>query len=123
MIPIARRSREHGYATAETAVVMPALVVVVLFAVWLLACVGAQLRCVDAARAGARSAARADPSSQVTSLARALAPRGAQVEVTTGGAFVTVVVRAQIHPLGVLVRLLPGTPVSARASAEREAAP
>ena len=109
-----------GYATAELAVTLPALIIIVLMAVWILACVNAQLRCVDGARAAARSAARGDPAGQVTEAARVRAPRGAQVVLTTTGTVVRVVVRAEVKPLGALVALLPGTPVSATAVAERE---
>lgn len=48
------------------------------------------------------------------------APRGAEVAVTTDGQVVRVVVTAQVRPLGALVRLLPGTAVSAVAVAERK---
>lgn len=109
-----------GYATAELAVTLPAVVIIVLMAVWILACVNAQLRCVDGARAAARSAARGDPAGQVTDAARARAPRGAQVAITTTGTIVRVVVRAEVKPLGALIALLPGAPVSAVAVAERE---
>ena len=44
--------------TAETAVVLPVLLVVLAGAVAAVTVVGAQLRCVDAAREGARAAAR-----------------------------------------------------------------
>jgi Flp pilus assembly protein TadG len=44
-----RGARDRGSVTAETALVLPVLVVVLAMAVWVLAAVGAQLRCVDAA--------------------------------------------------------------------------
>ena len=47
--------------TAETAVVLPVLLLVLAGAVAAMIVVGAQLRCVDAAREGARAAARGDP--------------------------------------------------------------
>ncbi|GAB3882575.1 hypothetical protein GCM10027612_13340 [Microbispora bryophytorum subsp. camponoti] len=43
--------RERGSVTAETAVALPALVVVLIASLWAVTVVGAQLRCVDAARA------------------------------------------------------------------------
>ena len=46
--------------TAETAVVLPVLLLVLAGAVAAVVVVGAQLRCVDAAREGARAAARGE---------------------------------------------------------------
>ena len=115
------RRSTGGYITAELAVALPAVLVVVLLSMWLLSCVAAQLRCVDAARAGARSAARGDAAAQSAAITQQRAPRGARVAVTTAGGVVRVVVRAEVHPLGVLLPLLPATPVSATAVAEREA--
>ena len=118
-----RRSATGGYATAEIAVALPVVMIIVLMAVWLLGCVGAQLRCVDAARAAARAAARGDAVAQIVEVARSRAPRGAAVDVTTGDQLVRVVVSAEVRPFGALAGRLPGTPVSALAVAEREPAP
>ena len=52
--------REAGMVTAETAVVLPVLLLVLVCAVAAVTVVGAQLRCVDAAREGARAAARGE---------------------------------------------------------------
>lgn len=95
-----KSSATGGYATAEIAVALPAVMIVVLLAVWLLACVGAQLRCVDAVRAAARAAARGDAVAQVVQVAHVRAPRDAQVEVDAGNPMVRVVVRAEVGPLG-----------------------
>ncbi|WP_416070836.1 TadE family type IV pilus minor pilin [Streptomyces sp. ME08-AFT2] len=46
--------------------------------VWGLLVMAAQIQCVDAARAGARAAARQDPAGSVLEVARATAPRGAR---------------------------------------------
>ena len=113
----------EGYATAEIAVALPVVMIVVLMAVWLLGCVGAQLRCVDAARAAARAAARGDAAAQVVTVGRDRAPRGAEVVVTVDGQVVRVVVTAEVPALGVLLGRLPGVTVSAVALAEREPAP
>ena len=121
----ARRRRaggDGGYATVEAAVALPSLLVVLAMAVWVIACVGAQLRCVDAARAAARVAARGDSVAASTAAGRATGPRGARVQVTTTGARVVVVVQAQVRPFGVAVHL-PSVHVQARAVAEREDAP
>ncbi|MFE0729493.1 TadE family type IV pilus minor pilin [Streptomyces antibioticus] len=89
------RGSDRGFVTAESAVVLPVLVAFTLALVWGLLVVAAQLQCVDAARAGARAAARQDPPEAVVALAREAAPRGASVTVSREGAQVRVVVVAQ----------------------------
>ncbi|PTM95886.1 TadE-like protein [Streptomyces sp. VMFN-G11Ma] len=81
--------------TAESAVVLPVLVMFTTALVWGLLVVAAQIQCVDAARTGARAAARQDPAGTVTELARATAPRGARVTVHREGDRVHVVVEAK----------------------------
>jgi Flp pilus assembly protein TadG len=103
--------------TAETAVVLPVLLLVLVGAVAAITVVGAQLRCVDAAREGARAAARGEEPAVVTALVERAAPEGADSAVSTGGAQVRVSVSARIAPLGpVPLRLT----VSAEAVALRE---
>jgi hypothetical protein len=109
--------------TAETAVVLPVLLVVLAAAVWVLACVAAELRCVDAARVGARVAARGDSGEAVVVATSGVAPGGAQVQVRRDGDEVTVLVRAVVRPFGALLSRLPGTPVAARATAVVEGSP
>src|SRR5688500_20233283 len=58
--------RDAGMVTAETAVVLPVLLLVLAGAVAAVTVVGAQLRCVDAAREGARAAARGESVAEVT---------------------------------------------------------
>ena len=86
--------------TAETAVVLPVLLVVLAAAVAALVAVGAQLRCVDAAREGARAAARGEPVSTVTRIVTDAGPGGAAVTQVVRGSEVTVTVTAAVHPLG-----------------------
>ena len=88
--------------TAETAVVLPVLLVVLAGAVAAVVVVGAQLRCVDAAREGARAAARGEPAGVVTDLAGRAAPDGARTEVGGAGETVSVTVSATVSPLGPL---------------------
>jgi hypothetical protein len=107
---------ERGSVTAETAVVLPVLVVVLAAALWVLAAVGAQLRCVDAAALAARSAARGDAPAAVAAAGRRLAPDGAQVQVTRSGDEVHVLVQASVRPFALLA-VLPAMPVSGRAVA------
>lgn len=86
---------DGGFVTAETAVALPVLVAFAMALVWGLLVMSAQIRCVDAARAGARAAARQDPADAVLSVARATAPRGADVTVSREGDQVRVVVVAK----------------------------
>lgn len=88
--------------TAETAVVLPVLLMVLAGAVAAVVVVGAQLRCVDAAREGARAAARGEPVGVVVELAGRAAPGGAAVDVGGAGDQVSVTVSAAVAPLGPL---------------------
>jgi Flp pilus assembly protein TadG len=111
-----RRHADAGSATAEAAVVLPALMAVLAMAVGVVVAVGAQLRCFDAARVGARVAARGDSDAAVRSAAAAVAPRGAVITLTRKDGLIEVHVHARV--LG--TRLLPAVPVEGSATAERE---
>nr|WP_232031681.1 TadE family type IV pilus minor pilin [Streptomyces lincolnensis] len=102
----------------ESAMVLPALVMVATALVWTLLVVAAQIQCVDAARTGARAAARQDPDGAVVAVARGTAPRGAKVTVVREGGQVRVAVQAKPP-------LLHGLPFEVReeAVASVEAAP
>ncbi|WP_436847428.1 TadE family type IV pilus minor pilin [Streptomyces aureus] len=91
--PVPRR--DGGFVTAEAAVVLPSLVLVGLALVWALLAASAQIQCVDAARAGARSAARQDPPDTILATARGAAPPGATVTVGREGDLVRVTVAAR----------------------------
>jgi Flp pilus assembly protein TadG len=107
---------EDGYATAEAAVALPALLVVLSLAVGAVVTVGAQLRCVDAARAAAREVARGDSDGTARRDATQIAPRGATVTVRRHGGDVDVTVTAVVRP----TRWLPGFTVKAHAVTEVE---
>ncbi|MFE7324228.1 MULTISPECIES: TadE family type IV pilus minor pilin [unclassified Streptomyces] len=76
---------DRGAVTAEAAMVIPVLVLFALALLWALMAASAQIRCVDAARAGARAAARSEPEAQVLAVARSVAPDRARVEVERAG--------------------------------------
>lgn len=116
----ARSSHDRGSVTAETAMVLPVLLVVLAVAVWVLACVATQLRCVDAAHAAARAAARGDADAAVQATAREVAPDGAAVDVSRVGDQVHVRVTAVVSPLGQALRGLADVEVSGRATAAAE---
>ncbi len=107
--------------TAETAVVLPVLLFVLAGAVAAVTVVGAQLRCVDAAREGARAAARGEDVTAVRAMVLRVAPDGVAVSVTRHGEDVRVDVSGPIAPLGpvpldvevsaeAVARLEPGAP-------------
>ncbi|MFJ3882986.1 TadE family type IV pilus minor pilin [Streptomyces sp. NPDC090077] len=97
---------DRGYVTAEAAVVIPALVLFAALLVWALMAAAAQIRCVDAARAGARAAARSEPVAAAVAAAREAAPPGAEVEVERSGDLWRVRVAAPAPgPGGLPVRL------------------
>ncbi len=86
--------RSRGSVTAETAVCLPALVVVAAVLVWAVSVAALQLRCVDAARTVARAVARGEsvPSARAAALT---AVPGADVVVRLAGDEVSVRVVAE----------------------------
>ncbi|MFJ5230559.1 TadE family type IV pilus minor pilin [Kitasatospora sp. NPDC088391] len=90
--------------TAETAVGLPALVLLAVMLTWGVVAAGAQIRCVDAARVGARAAARGD--ADAVARAVAAAPRGAKVQVALDADTARVTVEAPCPGPGRLAALL-----------------
>ncbi|MEU1624257.1 TadE family type IV pilus minor pilin [Streptomyces sp. NPDC020096] len=118
--PAVRRvSGDTGYVTAEAAVVVPALVVFTAMLLWGLMTAAAQIRCVDAARAGARAAARSEPRAAALAAAATAAPRAAVVDLRRDGDLVRVRVTARSLGPGRLAGLLSAT-VGAEAAALAE---
>ncbi|WP_330174413.1 pilus assembly protein TadE [Streptomyces sp. NBC_01498] len=70
---------DRGAVTAEAALAVPGLVVFVAALLWALTAASAQIQCVDAARAGARAAARSEPRATAVEAARSAAPAGAEI--------------------------------------------
>lgn len=91
---------ETGMITAEAAVVLPVLLVVAGAGLAGLSVGVDQIRCVDAARVGARSAARGDGPGVATSVAARSAPAGSSVTVAVSGPEVTVTVGVTRSVLG-----------------------
>ncbi len=115
----APEKRERGSVTAELAVALPTLVLVLVVGIWLQSAIALRGRCVDAARAGARAAARGDAPATIRSQLVAGLPRGAEVEIARGAGLVTVTVRARTSPLAGFDGL--SASLSAAASAADEA--
>ncbi|MER7762517.1 TadE family type IV pilus minor pilin [Streptomyces sp. NPDC097619] len=100
------RRSDRGYVTAEAALVLPALVLLATALVWGLLAAAAQIRCVDAARAGARAAARSEPPGRAEDIAQASAPGGARIAVERTGELWRVRVEAPAPgPAALRVRL------------------
>ncbi|MCX5207341.1 pilus assembly protein [Streptomyces sp. NBC_00237] len=102
-----RRRADRGYVTAEAALAVPVLVLFGMALVWALMAASAQIQCVDAARVGARAAARQEPTAATEAAARQAAPDGAKVGFRREGDLVRVVVEAPAPgpgPLGMTLR-------------------
>lgn len=98
----AGRTGDHGMVTAELAVALPALVLVISL---LLAVVGVASdvsRAAEAARSAARGASIGTDISLVTEQAQQLAPPGATVRIWTDGPWVRVEVAAPARRWGPL---------------------
>jgi len=105
-------------ATAEFAVVLPAVVLVLALSLGALGLAWDQIRCVDAARAGARAASRGDSARAVILVAGRAAPSGAEVSIGASEGFVLVSVVSRPR---VAATLLPTwLRASSTASAARE---
>lgn len=97
---------------------MPVLFAVLGLALWAVAAAGLRMDCTDAARAGARAAARGDSDEAVRALVKRVGPRGARLTLDRDGGLVTVTVRASTRPPGPFA--LPGFTVGGVAVAEVE---
>lgn len=94
------RARERGSVTAEAAVVLPVLVLLLSVGVGTVGAVAAQLRCIDAAREVARAVARGEPEAAAIALGVPAAPDGAGIEVGGGPDLVVVTVTAHVSIAG-----------------------
>lgn len=88
------RRSERGMVTAETAIVMPFVVLVAVTLLWVVTLGVTQMRVSDSAREGARSAARGESTEVVRRTVREAMP-GASVRVTPRESHVEVRVRAR----------------------------
>lgn len=92
-------------ATAEFAVALPAVVLVLALSLGATGLALDQIRCVDAARAGARAASRGDSFEAVILVTRRAAPAHAVVSTATSGGLVQVSVVSRPRVAG---SVLPG---------------
>lgn len=115
--PSRHARREEGMVTAEAAVVIPSLVVVLVLMLTVLITLSAQLKAVDASREAARFAARGEATATAVRAGQRLAPPGAEVTIHHRPPdLVEAAVTARVRPFG----LLPAITVRASSLAERE---
>jgi Flp pilus assembly protein TadG len=98
--------------TAELAVALPTVVVVLVLAMTALFAVTTELRCTDAAATAARLLARGESPATARSAVQAIAGAGASLDLSTAAGSVRVDVRAPAG-LPLVHTLLPLPPVSA----------
>lgn len=107
---------DRGSVTAEMAVGLPAVALLLVALLTVASAAIAQTRCTDAARAGARAAALGETDETVSATARRVAGGSATVDVGRAGGWVTVEVSAAIGAWQ-------GAPVRAHATAVAKAEP
>ena len=112
--------QDRGAITAETAIVLPVLVVLLLVGLWAVGVVVANIRCVDAARDVARAVARGEPGDVARRIGERSAPPGAVVGISRDGADVRVVVDADVKLDWVLLSKLPSVEVRGQAAVQIE---
>jgi hypothetical protein len=94
-LPVGLRD-DRGSVTAELAVGLPAVVLVLVMVLVVASTAIGQTRCTDGARAGARAAALGDDDVSVAAVARRVAGAGARVDVARDDGWVTVHVEAAV---------------------------
>ena len=109
---------ERGAVTAEFAVALPAVVLLLAFLLAGGAAGITQLRLEEAARAGARASARGETSGSVEGVVKRLAGDGVNATLTDDGEWLTVTASSPVG--GALGPLIPWT-LKASASARAEA--
>jgi len=117
-----RTGKQDGAVTAETAMVLPVLVLFALGLAWLVALGATQVRALDAARETARALARGEETGTSLGLGRRVATAGARISVDQGADTVEVTVEAPVRGPGGLFGFLPTYQVRASAVAAQEPA-
>ncbi|MQA06152.1 MAG: pilus assembly protein TadE [Streptosporangiales bacterium] len=102
---LGRRNRsrwrsDRGAYTAELAVALPALLLLVAWGMLGIGYAQASLKCDDASRAAARAAARGEPTAAVEAAGRQAAPRDARLVVARAAGMVEVRCAAAVRVAG-----------------------
>ena len=103
--------------------VIPVLVLLVAGLLWGLMAAVVRIQCVDAARAGARAAARGESGATVAAAVRSAGPPGVRSETGREGDLVRVVARARTSGPGPLTLELLSAAVALDEGAAMEGAP
>ncbi|MHB1800967.1 MAG: TadE family type IV pilus minor pilin [Actinomycetes bacterium] len=115
---------DRGMVTAETALVLPVILLVFAAVLWGVTVASAQLAVVDAARLAARAVARGDDPAQVRQLVARAGPPGAAIAVEQEGpgadALLRVQVSARVRAAGRIGGWLPVLALTATAVTQRE---
>lgn len=106
--------------TAEMAVALPALGLVMLLCLWAVVAGALKLRVEDAARMSARSLARGDSDAVARTVVRDTVHRPADISISTSSATVTVKVSSEVPVFRALRPLMPRLVVTGTAKAPRE---
>jgi Flp pilus assembly protein TadG len=116
----ALRRQERGMVTAEAALVIPVLLAVTLLLSWAITVGAAQVRLIDAAREGARLAARGESEQAVQEAIQRAGPDGVTGRVTVLDDSVRVDVDTEVAPGVPLLGDLPGIGLDSSATAALE---
>lgn len=116
------RKETAGFVTAELALALPSLVVILAVGLWLQGAVALQARCLDAARAGARAAARGDPDDKIRTRLAAVVPTGAGIVIARDGDRITVTIHSRVDAPAGLSTFVGAPTVTGTAVAVNEAA-
>ncbi|WBQ04909.1 TadE family type IV pilus minor pilin [Kribbella sp. CA-293567] len=121
------RSRSHsrarsdrGAITAEAAFVLPVLLALLAFGLWLVGVVVTNIRCIDAARDTARAAARGESIESARQLGQRSAPKGAAITINQTGSTIHVRVAAAPAAAPGVLRSLPQLDIHADATIHAE---
>ncbi len=102
--------------TAEIAVALPTLMLLLALLIWMVAVGATYVRCLDAAREGARALARDESVGASRALAAEVAPSVARVDTQVDGDLVRVTVTVAARPPGPVLSLLPAITVTGNAA-------
>ena len=111
--------RDRGMVTAELAVAVPVVVVVLALGLSAIRLGIDEVRCVDAARLAARALAQGDSEGSARALAVTAGPPGASVVVGSTGAEVSATVSASRDLAGWRMLIVRGSATAAKERAEQ----
>lgn len=110
---------ERGAVTAELALALPVLVLVLLLGIWSIGLVVLNIRCIDAARDVARAVARGEPADQAKAIGRRTVPNGT-ISITRDSSDIHVTVTAAPTHKPPLLTLLTPAQITATATLQAE---